>query len=110
MNENWTWILWTVLGVVLIIAEVFTPGFVLLWFGVGALAAALAAFLGAGLAAQFLLFIALSSILTALSRTIFANYFTAQGEPEGAIGGPWGGRAGRGGRRRTLRSQRRWPR
>jgi membrane protein implicated in regulation of membrane protease activity len=83
MNENWTWILWTVLGVVLVIAEVFTPGFVLLWFGVGALAAALATFLGAGLAAQFVLFIAASAALTALSRTIFVNYFTGRDEPEG---------------------------
>ena len=83
MSENWTWILWTVLGVVLVIAEVFTPGFVLLWFGVGALAAALAAFLGAGLAAQFFLFISISAALTALSRTIFVNYFTARDEPEG---------------------------
>jgi membrane protein implicated in regulation of membrane protease activity len=83
MNESWTWVLWTVLGVVLVIAEVFTPGFVLLWFGVGALAAALAAFLGAGLAAQFFLFIAVSALLTALSRTIFTNYFTTPDEPEG---------------------------
>ena len=83
MSEDWTWILWTILGVVLVIAEVFTPGFVLLWFGVGALAAALAAFLGAGLAAQFILFIAISAALTALSRTIFVNYFTARDEPEG---------------------------
>ncbi len=83
MSENWTWILWTVLGIVLVIAEVFTPGFVLLWFGVGALAAALAAFLGAGLAAQFVLFICISAALTALSRTIFVNYFTRGDEPEG---------------------------
>ncbi|HWS88000.1 MAG TPA: NfeD family protein [Pyrinomonadaceae bacterium] len=83
MSESWTWILWTILGVVLVIAEVFTPGFVLLWFGVGALAAALAAFLGAGLAAQFILFIAVSAALTALSRTIFVNYFTARDEPDG---------------------------
>jgi membrane protein implicated in regulation of membrane protease activity len=83
MNESWTWVLWTVLGVVLVIAEVFTPGFVLLWFGVGALAAALAAFLGAGLAAQFILFISISAVLTALSRTIFVNYFTQADEPEG---------------------------
>jgi membrane protein implicated in regulation of membrane protease activity len=83
MSENWTWILWTVLGVVLVIAEVFTPGFVLLWFGVGALAAALAAFLGAGIAAQFILFILVSTALTALSRTIFVNYFTTRDEPEG---------------------------
>lgn len=83
MSETWTWILWAVLGVVLVIAEVFTPGFVLLWFGVGALAAALAAFLGAGLITQFILFIIVSAALTALSRTIFVNYFTSRGEPEG---------------------------
>jgi membrane protein implicated in regulation of membrane protease activity len=77
------WILWTILGVVLIIAEVFTPGFVLLWFGVGALAAALASFLGLGLAGQFLIFISLSIVLTALSRTIFANYFTRRGDSSG---------------------------
>jgi len=61
----------------------FTIGFVLLWFGVGALAAALSSFLGAGLPFQFLVFIALSIILTALSRTIFANYFTRRDEPAG---------------------------
>ena len=83
MGENWTWVVWAVLGVVLVIAEVFTPGFVLLWFGVGALAAALASFLGVGLAAQFLVFISLSSLLTALSRTIFVNYFTGRDEPGG---------------------------
>ena len=26
---NWTWILWTILGLILIVAEVFTSGFVL---------------------------------------------------------------------------------
>ena len=82
MGESWGWILWTILGVILVIAEVFTPGFVLLWFGVGALAAALAAFLGAGLAAQFILFIVVSSALTALSRTIFVNYFTDRDETD----------------------------
>ena len=55
----------------------------LLWFGVGAVVAALAAFLGAGLAAQFVIFIAVSAALTALSRTIFVNYFTGRDEPEG---------------------------
>jgi membrane protein implicated in regulation of membrane protease activity len=83
MGDSIVWVLWTVLGVILIIAEVFTPGFVLLWFGVGALAAALASFLGVGLAAQFLIFIALSITLTALSRTLFANYFSRRDEPEG---------------------------
>jgi membrane protein implicated in regulation of membrane protease activity len=87
MSEEWAWVLWTVLGVILIIAEVFTPGFVLLWFGVGALAAALASFLGAGLAAQFILFITVSSALTALSRTIFVNYFASRDDGGGLKSG-----------------------
>ncbi len=40
--DNFVWIGWCVLGGILIVAEVFTSGFVLLWFGIGALAAALA--------------------------------------------------------------------
>jgi membrane protein implicated in regulation of membrane protease activity len=91
MGDSIIWILWVVLGVVLIIAEVFTPGFVLLWFGIGALAAALASMLGAGLAFQFLIFIALSTLLTALSRTIFVNYFTrGEGEHDGLKSGAAG--------------------
>ena len=85
MGDSIIWILWVVLGVVLIIAEVFTPGFVLLWFGIGALAAALTSMLGAGLALQFLIFILVSTALTALSRTIFVNYFTRDGEQEGGL-------------------------
>ena len=87
MDDNWGWILWTVLGVILVIAEVFTAGFVLLWFGVGALAAALAGFLGAGLATQFIVFIAVSTGLTALSRTIFVNYFAGRDEESGLKSG-----------------------
>jgi membrane protein implicated in regulation of membrane protease activity len=83
MND-FAWVLWTILGIVLIIAEIFTPGFVLLWFGVGALAAALASLLGLGGAAQFFVFILLSTLLTALSRTIFVNYFT-RGEAGGTL-------------------------
>lgn len=77
--DNLAWILWTVLGVVLIIAEVFTPGFVLLWFGVGALAAAFAGLVGLhSLPLQFLIFIFVSIALTAASRTIFVNYFSRE--------------------------------
>lgn len=75
---NIEWIVWTVLGVILIIAEVFTPGFVLLWFGVGALAAAVAAIIGISMPFQFLIFLAVSIGLTAASRTIFVNYFSRE--------------------------------
>jgi inner membrane protein len=74
------WILWAVIGVILVIAEIFTSGFVLLWFGVGALVAGLLALFGAGFPLQFLAFIVVSSLLTALSRTIFLNYFEQKDE------------------------------
>ena len=69
-------ILWTVLGVILIVAEIFTPGFVLLWFGIGAFIAAFAGLAGLSYPFQFLVFFLVSIVLTALSRTIFVNYFT----------------------------------
>ncbi|HJP95319.1 MAG TPA: NfeD family protein [Pyrinomonadaceae bacterium] len=77
--SDWYWILWVVLGAILVVAEVFTSGFVLLWFGIGALAAALAAFIGLdSLALQFFIFAGISIALTAASRTIFINYFSRE--------------------------------
>ena|SRR6185436_3901961 len=77
--ENLLWILWCVLGLALIVAEVFTTGFVLLWFGIGALAAAFAGLIGIdSLAIQFAIFILVSGGLTAASRTIFVNYFSRE--------------------------------
>lgn len=72
--SDFVWILWVVLGVILIVAEIFTSGFVLLWFGAGAIAAALAALAGAGYPFQFLIFFVVSIALTAASRTIFTKY------------------------------------
>ncbi len=78
--EEYAWILWTVLGVILIIAEVFTFGFVLFWFGIGALLAALAGWLGLGFSWQFLIFAVVSTALTVMSRTIFANLYQNKNE------------------------------
>jgi membrane protein implicated in regulation of membrane protease activity len=77
MDEfNWISILWLIIGVGLIIAEIFTLGFVLFWFGIGALAAAFVGFLGFGFLWQFLIFALVSTAMTAMSRTIFAKYFS----------------------------------
>jgi membrane protein implicated in regulation of membrane protease activity len=72
--EQFAWILWIVLGAILIIAEIFTFGFVLFWFGIAALIAALAGWLGFGFGLQFLVFAIVSVVLTAMSRTIFVKY------------------------------------
>jgi membrane protein implicated in regulation of membrane protease activity len=77
--DNILWIFWCVLGAILIVAEVFTSGFVLLWFGIGALVAAFAGLIGINsLAIQFLIFAGVSLGLTAASRTIFVNYFSRE--------------------------------
>jgi membrane protein implicated in regulation of membrane protease activity len=78
--EQYIWIFWVILGVALIVAETFTLGFVLLWFGVGALAAATAGVFGVGLLGQFIIFAAISIALTAASRTIFANFLSRHDE------------------------------
>jgi len=76
---EWLWVFWAVLGAILIVAEIFTSGFVLLWFGIGALAAGLAALVGIdNLGIQFFIFAAVSIGLTAASRTIFVNYFSKE--------------------------------
>ena len=59
INELLRWG-WIVLAVFFFLTEVFTAGFVLLCFGIGALGAALMAFLGAGLAWQIAVFIVVS--------------------------------------------------
>src|ERR1044071_1189551 len=77
--SEWYWILWSILGAILIVAEIFTSGFVLLWFGIGALAAAFLGMIGIdSIALQFLAFAIVSSGLTAASRTIFVNYFSRE--------------------------------
>ena len=77
--SDWFWVLWCILGAILIVAEIFTSGFVLLWFGVGALAAALAGLVGIdSLVIQFMIFAVVSVGLTAASRTIFTNYFSRE--------------------------------
>ena len=77
--ENYLWIFSAILGAVLVIAEVFTTGFVLLWFGIGALAAGLAGLLGVhSIILQFLIFTVVSIGLTVASRTIFVNYFSRE--------------------------------
>ena len=77
--SEWLWVLWCILGAILIVAEIFTSGFVLLWFGIGALLAAFASFIGIdSIVIQFLIFATVSIALTAASRTIFNNYFSRE--------------------------------
>src|ERR1044072_4246229 len=77
--SDWFWVLWCILRALLGGPGIFTSGFVLLWFGIGALAAAFAGFIGIdSLVLQFLIFAGVSIALTAASRTIFINYFSRE--------------------------------
>jgi membrane protein implicated in regulation of membrane protease activity len=70
------WYIWLILGAIFIVAEMFTSGFVLLWFGIGALAAAVLGLTGlVSLPGQILVFLAISIALTIASRTIFERVF-----------------------------------
>ena len=68
-----TWHVWLLLGLALVVVEILIPAFFVLWFGVGALVAALLAFLGMSQAVQVSAFLAISFLLLVFSRTIFQS-------------------------------------
>jgi membrane protein implicated in regulation of membrane protease activity len=72
---NWAPYLWFIAGALFIVAELFTSGFVLVWFGIGALVAGLMAILHIGIGVQMVAFLVISSSLTIASRTIFERFF-----------------------------------
>lgn len=75
------WYIWLILSALFIVAEIFTTGFVLLWFGIGALVAALLAVTGVvGVPLQIVVFLVVSIALTIASRTIFER-FMMRGSP-----------------------------
>ncbi|MEW6524421.1 MAG: NfeD family protein [Bacillota bacterium] len=62
------WVFWLMFGTVLMLLEILTHGFLVMWFGLGALAAAVPAYLGAGFATQTLTFTVVSTIGVAATR------------------------------------------
>lgn len=78
---NYIWIAWLVLAAVFIIGEMFTAGFVMFWFGIGAgVAALLALVFPTYVAVQISAFVVVSLILFAISRK-FANRITVKPQP-----------------------------
>ena len=74
------WWIWMAIAAFFIIAEIFTMGFALLWFGIGAAVAGILALLGLGLGWQLASFIVVSGVLFAVSRR-FAEKFTKKQPP-----------------------------
>ncbi|MCY1077919.1 NfeD family protein [Archangium lansingense] len=69
------WQLWILAAIIGGALEMALPGFVVLWFAVGALVAALAAAIGLGINVQLTIFMLVSVALFAGSRTIFKKAF-----------------------------------
>lgn len=74
------WWIWMAVAAILLIAEIFTAGFFLLWFSIGAAAAGILAMLDVGRPAQLMIFILSSGILFVFGRR-FADRVTVNQPP-----------------------------
>lgn len=75
------WWIWMALAAAFIIGEIFTPGFFLLWFGIGAVVASILAIFGLAMAWQWGAFLIIASALFVISRR-FAERVTKK-QPSG---------------------------
>lgn len=82
--DSWRWV-WTGLAVVMGIGEIFTAGFFLLPFAIGAVAAAVLAWVGAGVLTQWLTFVAVS----VASLLYLRRFVGAQGDQPAVGANRW---------------------
>ncbi|UCG93237.1 MAG: NfeD family protein [candidate division WOR-3 bacterium] len=74
------WWIWIAIAAVFAVGEIFTAGFFLFWFGIGAAVAGILALLGLGIGWQWAAFVIVSGVLFAVSRR-FAERFTKKQPP-----------------------------
>ena len=74
------WVLWLILAAILMIGEVFSAGFFLFWFSIGAAAAGFTALLRANEIVQLIVFVVVSGVLFATGRK-FAKRVTTEQPP-----------------------------
>lgn len=80
---------WLVVSAVLIVAEIISLGLTTIWFAIGALAAAFAAFLGAGISVQLIAFAVISVVFLVFTAPVARKHFMGQPEKtniEGLVG------------------------
>jgi membrane protein implicated in regulation of membrane protease activity len=90
-NEVWRW-LWTIFAIVMGIGEIFTAGFFLLPFAIGAGTAAILAWAGAAILAQWLVFFGVSVFSLAYLRRFITHQ--DEGEQPKVGANRWVGSAG----------------
>lgn len=73
-------VVWLVVSAALIVAEIVSLGLTTIWFAIGALAAALAAFLGAGISIQLIVFAVLSLVFLVFTAPVARKHFMRQPE------------------------------
>ena len=74
------WWIWMIIAAIFVVGEIFTAGFFLLWFGVGAAVAGILAILGLSFGWQLAAFVVVSLVLFASSRR-FAERFSKKQPP-----------------------------
>lgn len=74
------WYIWMIIAAIFVVGEIFTAGFFLLWFGIGAAVAGVLALFGLGVAWQLVAFVLVSGILFVVSRR-FAEKFSKKQPP-----------------------------
>jgi membrane protein implicated in regulation of membrane protease activity len=74
------WLIWMIVAAAFIIGEIFTMGFFLLWFAIGAALAGILALIGLGAGWQWGTFVVVSLVLFIVSRR-FAERFTKKQPP-----------------------------
>jgi membrane protein implicated in regulation of membrane protease activity len=74
------WWIWMIIAAIFVVGEIFTAGFFLLWFGVGAAVAGILALLGLSFGWQLGVFAIVSLVLFASSRK-FAERFSKKQPP-----------------------------
>lgn len=62
------WWIWMIIAAIFVVGEIFTAGFFLLWFGVGAAVAGILAIFGLGIGWQLGAFAVVSGVLFVVSR------------------------------------------
>ncbi|MBN1153471.1 NfeD family protein [candidate division KSB1 bacterium] len=92
MMEIQSWWIWIFFAVLFIVAEIFTAGFFIFWFGIAAAVVGILALFGVSSVWQWIAFIVLSAVLTIISRR-FADKFTSK-QPDGIGADRFLGRTG----------------